>query len=159
MFEVIKKYVSNRQKLHMNTKIFYFKKLFLPLIPTCILLFFGIKFCIKHENLATSLVSVTAIIIAFLVFLMSTLLTKDSNKNIPNTNIKYSEILANNTAFLTIISSVSLFINLIYVYVSNLECKSIMALNFISFFALYFIFLTIKIVVDDILFLSNIFKN
>ena len=72
---------------------------------------------------------------------------------------KYSEILANNTAFLTVISSVSLFINLIYVYVSNLECKSIMALNFISFFALYFIFLTIKIVVDDILFLSNIFKN
>ena len=112
MFEVIKKYVSNRQKLHMNTKIFYFKKLFLPLIPTCILLFFGIKFCIKHENVAISLVSVTAIIIAFLVFLMSTLLTKDSNKNIPNTNIKYSEILANNTAFLTIISSVSLFINL-----------------------------------------------
>ncbi len=159
MFEVIKKYVSNRQKLHMSTKIFYFKKLFLPLVPSCILLVFGIKFCIKHENVATSLVSVTAIVVAFLVFLMSTLLTKDGDKSIPNTNIKYSEILTNNTAFLTIISSFSLFTNLIYVYVSNLECKSITILNFISFFALYFIFLTIKIVVDDILFLSNIFKN
>ena len=69
MINVFKKYITNRKKLNSNTKRFYIKKLLFPVFISLPLFYIGIKYSEKmnHSAIATALVSITAIIVAFLV--------------------------------------------------------------------------------------------
>lgn len=163
MIDIFKKYIENRKKLNSHTKIFYIKRFLFPFVivlPLCLL---GIYFAqkINHSQISTALVSITAIIVAFLVFSMTILLTKENTKSIPNTKIKYIEILINNTEVLAVISTGTIILNLIYMYLSNLECNFIsygIIMNIIATIAMYFTVLIIKIAIDDLLFLSKSYE-
>lgn len=163
MINIFQKYIENRKKLNSHTKIFYIKKLLFPLLIAAPLLYIGTHFAqkIDHSAIATALVSITAIIVAFLVFSMTILLTKENTKCIPNTTIKYIDILINNTEILAVISAGTIILNLVYMYISNLkECISYCGTitNIIGFVAMYFTILIIKIAIDDLLFLSKSYE-
>ena len=161
MINIFKKYINNRITLKSNTKKFYLKKLIFPLFIVLPLYFIGEKFTVSidHSSIATALVSVTAIIVAFLVFSMTILLTKENTKEIPNSRIKYIDILINNTEVLAVISMYTIFVDLIYMYLSNLEKCTIplyqIIISYTSLIAMYFTILIIKIAIDDLLFLSK----
>lgn len=163
--KIFKNYKDNRKKLNSDTKIFYFKKLLNPLFITAPLFYISNKYFleINHSSISTALVSINAIIVAFLVFSMTILLTKENLKNIPNTNIKYMDILINNTEVLTIFSTIGIMLNLVYMFLSNLTHCSIenwdIILNIISFFSTYMTLFIIKIAIDDLLFLSESYKS
>lgn len=161
MLKIFKKYINNRKTLKSNTKKFYIKKLIFPLFIIVPLYIIETSYttAVNHSSISTALVSVTAIIVAFLVFSMTILLTKENTKVIPNTRIKYIDILINNTEVLAVISMNTIFVDLVYMYLSNLEkctvilCENI--LTFTSFIAMYLTILIIKIAIDDLLFLSK----
>jgi len=161
MLKIFKRYINNRKTLKSNTKKFYIKKLIFPLLIILPLYLVGDNFAttVDHSSIATALVSVTAIIVAFLVFSMTILLTKENTKEIPNTRIKYINILINNTEVLAVISMNTIFVDLIYMYISNLgQCTTVLCeniLTFISLIAMYLTILIIKIAIDDLLFLSK----
>ncbi len=161
---IFMKYVNNRKKLNCHTKIFYIKKLIFPLFISIPLVYIGSNFAkdIKHDSIATALVSITAIIVAFLVFSMTILLTKSNPKEIPNTRIRYLDILINNTEVLALISAFTIIVNLIYMYLSNLSNCSLVVyaniLNSFSFIAIYLTILIIKLAIDDLLFLSKSYE-
>ena len=164
MINVFKKYITNRKKLNSNTKRFYIKKLLFPVFISLPLFYIGIKYSEKmnHSAIATALVSITAIIVAFLVFSLTILLTKENTKFVPNTKIKYMDILINNTEVLALISVGTIILNLVYMYISNLEKCSIFycdyIINIIGFISMYFTVLIIKIAIDDLLFLSKSYE-
>ena len=92
---------------------------------------------------------------------MTILLTKENTKSIPNTKIKYIEILINNTEVLAVISTGTIILNLIYMYLSNIECNLSsygIIMNIIGMMAMYFTVLIIKIAIDDLLFLSKSYE-
>jgi len=164
MTEIFKKYILNRKKLNSHTKKFYFKKVLFPLFILIPLVYIGNHYAkeIDHSAISTALVSITAIIVAFLVFSMTILLTKENTKEVPNTRIKYIDILINNTEVLAVISAGTIFLNLIYMYFSNLKncssdfCENILVI--VGFIAMYFTILIIKIAIDDLLFLSRSYE-
>ncbi len=161
MINIFNKYINNRKMLKSNTKKFYIKKLIFPLFIIIPLYLIGHKYSttIDHSSIATALVSITAIIVAFLVFSMTILLTKENTKEIPNTRIKYIDILINNTEVLAVISMSTIFVDLSYMYLSSLEkCTILFCQNILSFssvVAMYLTILIIKIAIDDLLFLSK----
>ena len=161
---IFMKYVNNRKKLNCHTKIFYIKKLIFPLFLCIPLVYIGGNFAkeIKHDSIATALVSITAIIVAFLVFSMTILLTKSNPKEIPNTRIKYLDILINNNEVLALISAFTIITNLVYMYLSNLNGCALFSyskvLNSFSFLAIYLTILIIKLAIDDLLFLSKSYE-
>lgn len=161
MNDIFKKYIDNRKKIECHTKKFYLKKFFFPLYFVIPLLIIGNyhSSSIQHNSISTALVSISAIIVAFLVFSMTILLTKENDKNIPNTKIKYIDILINNTEVLAILSVITIVINLVYMYLSNLNGCTFMfwdkLLSTISFVSIYMTLLIIKIAIDDLLFLSK----
>ena len=72
------------------------------------------------------------------------------------------DILINNTEVLALISVGTIILNLVYMYISNLEKCSIFycdyIINIIGFISMYFTILIIKIAIDDLLFLSKSYE-
>lgn len=161
MSNILKKYIENRKKLNSHTRIYYFKKIIFPLFITIPLYWLALKNSleIEHGSIATALLSITAIIVAFLIFSMTILLTKENTKNVPNTKVKYIDILINNTEFLSILSMGTIILNIVYMYLSNLKaCPYVTLLNIVGFISMYVTILIIKIAIDDLLFLSKSYE-
>ncbi|XOB62147.1 hypothetical protein ACMC56_16390 [Campylobacterota bacterium DY0563] len=164
MNDILKKYIENRKKLQSHTKRYYLKKLIFPLYFTIPLIVIGnfYSVTISHSSISTALVSISAIIVAFLVFSMTILLTKENDKNIPNTRVKYIDILINNTELLALLSVITIIVNLVYMYISNLNNCTFFywdkLLSTISFISIYLTLLIIKIAIDDLLFLSKSYE-
>ena len=158
MLMIFKMYIKNRKDFGINTFGFYIRKIFFSIIITSVLVLIGINADeIQHSSISAALVSITAIIVAFLIFSMTVLFGKYNKKNIPNTDVKYVDILINNTEVLFIISRVSIIVNLIYMYFSSLEGSFIGCfwMNFTSCLAIFLTILSVNMAVSDMLFLSR----
>lgn len=162
MFDVFKEYIKNRKLLKSNTKRFYIKKILFPfflIAPIIYIINFTGDIKIEHKSIATALVSVTAIIVAFLIFSMTILLTKENTKTLKNNPlIKYNTILINNTEVHALISFITILLNLFYMYTANINLEDNYLL-ILSYLSLYLTIFIIKMAIDDILFLSDVYKK
>lgn len=165
--KVFQDYKSYRTTLGSYGTRLYIKKILIPILITAFIYFgmhsiFGVLF--DHKAIASVLVSVNSIVVAFLVFSMTILITKDNENRIPNTTIKYVDVLMNNTEVNSIFSLVSISSNLFYLYMANPVTKiegltyyySLLTVGAFSLFLTIFI---IKFAVDDLLFLAKSYRS
>ncbi len=166
MFKTLGDYRRYRRELGSDSLMHYLKKIFLPFILSSMIFFILAAFdvSIDHKAVAGILVSVNAIVIAFLVFSMTILITKENKSRIKNTTIKYVDLLISNTEVNATLAFVSIVVNLLYLYFANPKGEVsgeyyLYFLEFISFSALFLTLFVVKFSIDDLLFITRSYRN
>ena len=178
---IFKDYCKYREMFGGCTRGLFIKKTwFSLLISIFIILVLPLIFELSydHKSIAVALVSLNAIVVAFLVFSMTILITKENDKTIKNTSIKYVNILMNNTEVNATLSFFSIIINVCYLYMTNINVEELYKyiikwniydysvslhyeyiLDTIGFIALFFTLFVIKFAIDDLLFLARSYRT
>lgn len=168
IINIFKDYINFRAQLGIHNFTYYFKMLLLPLIFTIIIyqIFTNMFITINHYSISTVLLSTTSIIAAFLVFILTMLLTQRVKK-LTNENIDYKKLLINNSEVSVILILSSILLNLFYMLMAapytslNMRLSSssyCTIINFVSYLSIFMTVFVIQTALTDLLLISKKLK-